>query len=184
MFTEYTEQEVRELVNAVKKPKTQIRAEHIVKDKKVDVNTIDVKSLAKQGSVRRFEENSILFREGDDGTDMYLILQGKVDVLHKDNVVASLEVGDMFGEMSLVDTMPRSATIRVSETLSALVLSRSNFNSVISTEPNIAFRVMQTLSKRIRLMNQTIFMLKNKGEEEATDILEDSDTAEGITDDF
>ena len=182
MLTEYSELEVAELIAAVNKPKTPIKLDGVIQEKKVDVNAIDVKSLARQGSVKKFEEGSILFKEGDTGSDMYLILQGKVEVLHKDSVVATLEAGDMFGEMSLVDAMPRSATVRVSETLNALVLGRDNFNSVISTEPNIAFRVMQTLSKRIRLMNQEIFMLKNKGEEDM-EVLDDGSTPNDATED-
>lgn len=171
MFTEYSDQEVEELIFAVKKPKVPIKKDDISvkEEKKVDSLKIDIKSLARQGSIRKYDDGDILFYEGDDGSDMYMILQGKVEVLSNDKVVAVLETGDIFGEMSLVDNLPRSATIRASEPLSALVLTRGNFSTVVSTEPTIAFRVMQNLSKRIRMMNQTIFMLKDKGLEDGVE---------------
>jgi CRP-like cAMP-binding protein len=168
MFIEYSDLEVQELVAAANRPKIPIKkSQENKEEKKADILKIDIKSLARQGSVKKYENGHTLFFEGDEGSDMYMILQGKVEVLSNENVVATLETGDIFGEMSLVDNLPRSATIRVSEPLSALVLTRENFNSIVSSEPTIAFRVMQNLSKRIRLMNQEIFMLKNKGLDDA-----------------
>ncbi len=167
MYTVYSKEEMAELVEAASKPKTPIRTESLIHQKKSVVTKIDIKSLARIGSVVKFDEGSVLFSQGDEGSDMFLILSGSVEVSDKNGVVATLEVGDMFGEMSLVDSLPRSATVTAVSQIDVLRLSRENFNDVVAHEPEIAFRVMQTLSKRIRLVNQTVFMLKNKGADEA-----------------
>lgn len=172
MFTIYTKEEMLELVAAASKPKAPIGTEPLVGQKKSDVLKIDIKSLARIGSIIKFDSGSVLFNQGDEGSDMYLILSGSVDVSDENGVVATLEIGDMFGEMSLVDALPRSATVTAASIIDVLKLTRENFNDVVAHEPEIAFRVMQTLSKRIRLINQTVFMLKNKGIEEVLEPIE------------
>jgi len=163
MFTEYSDIEAREIVEVTKKPKVPIGERKRSAGQPVDVSKLDIKTLAKAGSVKKFDSDTVLFREGDEGDEMYFVLSGRVEVLDgSDQVLATLGSGEMFGEMSLVERMPRSATVRVVDPLTALIINAQNFEKVIAWEPAVAFRIMQTLSKRVRQLNESIFLLKSK----------------------
>lgn len=168
MFVSYSDEEVAEFLKAEAKPKSIIKHEpvSVVDEKTSDTSRsipkLDLKSLAKSGSILRYEKGTILFKQGDEGSDMFLLLSGSVSVTDERGLVANLYAGDMFGEMSLIDSLPRSATVKVQDTIDVLRLTRENFCDIVKREPAIAFRVMQTLSKRVRLSNQQIFMLKNR----------------------
>ena len=100
-----------------------------------------------------FEENSI-------GREMYIILTGKVKVIkEKDGVettLATLEEGDFFGEMSLFDNNPRSATVRALGNIKLLEINQKNFLKKISRDPSLAFRMLEKMSQRIRKTDDKI----------------------------
>ncbi|MEF3192242.1 MAG: cyclic nucleotide-binding domain-containing protein [Campylobacterales bacterium] len=152
MFTKYTPEEVRLLKEVATKKSKPIREP----DSHLEVDKINVKNLAKWGFVRRYNVNEILFRENDPGEEMFLILQGQCSVSIQGNEIATLGVGDFFGEMALLDGLPRSATVQAIENMAVLVIDAKNFEQVIRLEPLIAIRIMQTLSKRIRTLNQSL----------------------------
>jgi CRP-like cAMP-binding protein len=166
MFTDYSDAEAREIADVIRRPKVGIgerKKATNAQQQSVDVSKLDIKTLAKAGSVKRFDAGTVLFREGDEGDEMYFILSGSVEVLDgNEQALATIGAGEMFGEMSLVERMPRSATVRVLDTLTALIINSQNFEKVIAWEPAVAFRIMQALSKRVRQLNQSIFLLKSK----------------------
>ena len=100
-----------------------------------------------------FEENSI-------GREMYIILTGKVKVIKERNGVettlATLEEGDFFGEMSLFDNNPRSATVRALGNVKLLEINQKNFLKKISRDPSLAFRMLEKMSQRIRKSDEEI----------------------------
>lgn len=104
-----------------------------------------------------------VFSEGETGTDMYFVLEGKVEVIRpgatpKETVVlASLEVGDFFGEMSLLLDEPRSAAVRaVSDGTRILRISPGNFDTIVKLQPQIALRMLKTLAHRLRATSQRV----------------------------
>jgi len=116
----------------------------------------DPKKLAAYGSVRKFGIGEKIVREGDDGDEMFIILQGKVAVEVGDITVGEMNSGDFFGEMSLIDNAPRSATVTAAETTLVFAINDKNFERIIAWEPVIAVRIMKSLSKRVRELNQEI----------------------------
>lgn len=116
----------------------------------------DPKKLAAYGTVRKYNPGVIVIKEGDDGSEMFIILQGKATVEVGDIIVGELTSGDFFGEMSLIDNSPRSATVRASDTLLLFVVNDKNFERIIAWEPVIAVRIMKSLSKRLRDLNEEI----------------------------
>jgi len=100
-----------------------------------------------------FEENSI-------GREMYIILTGKVKVIkEKDGVettLATLEEGEFFGEMSLFDNNPRSATVKALGNIKLLEINQKNFLKKISRDPSLAFRMLEKMSQRIRKTDDKI----------------------------
>jgi CRP-like cAMP-binding protein len=95
-----------------------------------------------------------IFREGDLGTEMYIISEGKVEILNRlgeeDRVLAVLEKGDFFGEMSVLEDMPRAASARALTDTRLLQINGSTFDQMLQNNPEIAVRMMRKLSRRLR----------------------------------
>ena len=111
-----------------------------------------------------FPAGKILFREGDAGEDMYIIQSGRVAIkkrtgAHKDVTLAVLEKGDFFGEMAVLERMPRSATAEMSEAGDLIVISGDTFGDMIKSNPEIAFRMLRKYSIRLREMVKQIEIL-------------------------
>lgn len=100
-----------------------------------------------------FEENSI-------GREMYIILTGKVKVIKEkdgvETILATLEEGEFFGEMSLFDNNPRSATVKALGNIKLLEINQKNFLKKISRDPSLAFRMLEKMSQRIRKTDDKI----------------------------
>jgi CRP-like cAMP-binding protein len=95
-----------------------------------------------------------IFREGDLGTEMYIIHEGKVEILNRlgeeDRVLAVLEKGDFFGEMSVLEDLPRAASARAQTDSRLLQINGSTFDQMLQSNPEIAVRMMRKLSRRLR----------------------------------
>lgn len=122
------------------------------------------------GYLRDYKDGEFIFREGELGTDMYIIHEGKVEILNtvgtKDTVLAVLEKGDFFGEMSVLEDMPRAASARAISDTRVLEINGSTFDQMLRDNPEIAVRMMRKLSRRLRetdelLRGTTLF--KNSG---------------------
>jgi CRP-like cAMP-binding protein len=101
-----------------------------------------------------FTAGDYVFREGDLGTEMYIIHEGKVKILNRmgeeDRVLAVLEKGDFFGEMSVLEDLPRAASARAQTDSQLLQINGSTFDQMLRSNPEIAVRMMRKLSRRLR----------------------------------
>ncbi len=100
-----------------------------------------------------------VFEKGDPSDCMYILLSGRVGiVLHDDpestEYVALLGPGDCFGEMGLLDDLPRSATAHVLETAEALSLSRERLQGMLLAYPELGIGMLAALSLRLREANE------------------------------
>jgi CRP-like cAMP-binding protein len=107
---------------------------------------------------------SVVFSYQDDGDALYLLVSGRVKVhLHdadgRELILADLGAGAIFGEMSLLDDCPRSATVTASDTCLLATLSRTLMMEVIQEHPEVAMALLQMLSRRLREADQVIFDL-------------------------
>ncbi len=172
----YTPAEIAELHKAVNKPKTPIEKKP-EPEGDINLKKIDVAQLAKVGTIKKIESGTVIFEIGDLDDEFYLILKGKVDVIcQADAILASLGAGDIFGEMSALENVPRSARVKAVEELVVFVMPADGLESLIINLPSLALRVMQILSSRVRQLNSTVMLLKgaeNSGAENAqSEILE------------
>jgi CRP-like cAMP-binding protein len=107
-----------------------------------------------------FDRGHVLFHEGDDGDDMYIIQSGRVAIKKKvkdgDTTLAVLEKGDFFGEMAILERMPRSATAEVVEEGDLIVISGEMFGDMIKANPEIAVRMLRKQSIRVREANRQL----------------------------
>ena len=106
------------------------------------------------GYLVEFADGDYIFREGDLGTEMYIIAEGKVEILNKmsgkETVIAVLEKGDFFGEMSILEDMPRAASARALTATKLVQINGSTFDQMLRDNPEVAVRVMRKLSRRLR----------------------------------
>ena len=96
-----------------------------------------------------------VFREGDLGTEMYIVQDGRIEILkaikgEEERQVAVLEKGDFFGEMSILEELPRTAGARALIDSKLLQINGSTFDQMLRTNPEIAVRMMRKLSRRLR----------------------------------
>src|SRR5213075_2992205 len=117
-----------------------------------------VRSLAAE---KHYPKNAVVLTEGEMGDALYLIQSGKVKVFIGDQdgremILKILGPGDFFGEMSMIDKQPRSASITTLESAVFLVLSHSAFEKCIEKIPRIANMVMRVLAQRVREADRKI----------------------------
>jgi len=103
-----------------------------------------------------FPAKHTIFKEGQEGRSLYIVVSGRVRVHLSDQDLAQLEKGACFGEMSLFDAEPRSASVTTLETCECLVLTQQQLYDAIDETPGIALNIIRLLSRRIRELNQRI----------------------------
>jgi CRP-like cAMP-binding protein len=110
------------------------------------------------GSV--FKDGETIVRQGEIGNCMYVIQQGRVEVVREQATgpvrLAILETGDFFGEMAIFDHESRSATVRSLGESRVLTVDRRTFFRRIQDDPSLAFRIVKGMSRRIRDLDEKL----------------------------
>jgi CRP/FNR family transcriptional regulator/CRP/FNR family cyclic AMP-dependent transcriptional regulator len=123
----------------------------------------DIASLGRLSSRRHYPKDGVVFFENEPGDSLFMILEGrvKVTILGDDGreiILSILGPGDFFGEMSLLDDEPRSATAIAAEESELLLLAR-DFQSFVSENRTIMGALIRVLASRLRHANQQISTL-------------------------
>ncbi|MCP5144162.1 MAG: cyclic nucleotide-binding domain-containing protein [Gammaproteobacteria bacterium] len=123
-----------------------------------DVDDAVLREIEGSLSWRRLTRGGVLFREGDSGDELFMIVHGRLQVMVQSNdgnarVVGELGPGEWVGEMTLLDEEPRSATVVAMRDTDLLGLSRSGFNTVVAKHPSVLLPMIKVLSKRLRQSN-------------------------------
>jgi len=113
---------------------------------------------------KTYSDGEIITRQGDVGDCMFVIQQGRVQVLmEKDGVETPLRVaneGEFMGEMAIFDHEERSATLRAMGEARLLTIDKKNFLKRVHKDPSLAYRLVQTMSKRVRDLSDQVTRLK------------------------
>jgi len=116
-----------------------------------------------------FKKGIVIFSEGDLGNEMFIIQNGKVRIYKNidgfDQTLTVLEKGDFFGEMSVLEGMPRSASAEAEEDCELIKINSANFVAMIKSNVEIAIRIMRKLSLRLREANVQIERLMHASTE-------------------
>lgn len=100
----------------------------------------------------RYEKGKVIMQEGTVGALMYVVLEGKVTISIKGNLIARVAAGGMFGEMALVDQSARSATAMAEEDCSLLAINRPTFLKLVKTSPAFGSSLLAGLAQRAKDM--------------------------------
>ena len=130
----------------------------------------EMKLLATFSSEERFREGSMIFREGEKGDKLFIVLDGRVRISKfipgvGEEALAVLDRGDFFGEMALIDDKPRSADAKAHESdATVLSIDRATLNEILSMDPHASLQFLNLLcrmiSRRLREINDKIVQWK------------------------
>ncbi|PCJ33401.1 MAG: hypothetical protein COA99_15885 [Moraxellaceae bacterium] len=115
---------------------------------RISTGTLEV--LATLCPLINLAEGDTLFQDGEAGSSMYVILSGELIVSRKGVEIARRQQGDYLGEMALIESMPRSATVKASRHASLLEITHEQFHSQLNASPDVLLAIMRTLSRRAR----------------------------------
>ncbi|MEB3298606.1 MAG: Crp/Fnr family transcriptional regulator [Candidatus Sericytochromatia bacterium] len=121
-----------------------------------DLDGHELTALAGIARRRELAKGAIIFYEADPGTSCGVLMSGKIKIIvnsmhdGREHILGFLGPGDLFGEMSLIDGEPRSATAVSVETSEILLVSREDFLALLDRQPGIAPKLLLVLSRRLR----------------------------------
>jgi len=103
---------------------------------------------------KKYKEGEVIFRQGDVGNCMFIIQAGEVEAVAEADGnelrLRTMGPNEFFGEMALFEKEVRTATIRATKPTRVLTIDKKNFLGGIHEDPSLAFRVVETMSHRIR----------------------------------
>ncbi len=119
---------------------------------------------------KSFKKGEIIIEEGSLSNDAYIIEIGSVEVSKKlpggkVQVITTLDRNDIFGEMGLIDQLPRSATVRALEDCSISIMTPDTFNSLAKRNPKALMPILKVLAKRLR---NTLKIIEDVDEQKPT----------------
>lgn len=119
------------------------------------IRPADIDALVRSAQRRKFRAWEVLFRRGDEGDGVYAVISGQVCVFADtadgdETVIAVRGPGEVVGEMSLLDDMPRSASARAQSDVEAAWVSREQFEAWIAAHPAAAREMLTALAQRLR----------------------------------
>ncbi|HPN30652.1 MAG TPA: cyclic nucleotide-binding domain-containing protein [bacterium] len=112
-----------------------------------NVKDLDKSIMEKFG--KTFKKNEILIAENDMSNDFYIICKGETEIIKNNKIIAKINEGEIVGEMSYFDSMPRTATVRAATDVSVLVLTPENFNVLYQLHPEWSVKIVKSMKKRV-----------------------------------
>ncbi len=116
---------------------------------------------------RVLQPGETLFRQGDQGDCLFVIQEGRLEIVVEQDgqpvTIAERAAGECVGEMALFEREARMATVRAMERTRVITVDRKNLLRRIHDDPSLGYRLIQTLSQRLRQLSQEVVRLKRAG---------------------
>lgn len=117
--------------------------------------------LAASGSRQKLPDKNVIFQEGDSGEVLFIILSGKVKVLltgknGEEFILSYLGPGHFFGEMAILESAPRSASVITVESSEFFLLGQKALTELLTNHPDIAMKILKNLSQRLRKVSEQV----------------------------
>jgi HEAT repeat protein len=118
----------------------------------------DLEQIADIAQEQLYSTGTLICREGEPGSTLFIIVTGKVEVIKgigkTENVIAVREPGEFVGEMAILESAPRSATLRAQEDVRVLIIEGEAFKAILKDRPEVAISVLQHMSTRVRQLSR------------------------------
>ena len=112
--------------------------------------------IAKVTEDLEVEAGKALTREGQSGSEFFVIVDGEVSVTKDGQEIRTLGPGDFFGEIALLEDTPRTATVTAKTPLRFFVLTRQAFRSMLAHQPELEDKVVAALEERVRATSENV----------------------------
>jgi CRP-like cAMP-binding protein len=122
----------------------------------------DVRSLARLVREQVYAPDQVIVQEGQPGLGLYVIADGHAEVTKGGRVLRELSAGDFFGEMSLLDDLPRTADVRATAPTRCLTLAKWEFLGELESHPQMALPLLPMLSRRVRAAEDHVDRLRGE----------------------
>ena len=121
----------------------------------------EIEAISRIATLRHYPKGYVVFQEGEEGDALYIIVNGKVKVSiygedGREYILDVIGKDGFFGELSLIDELPRSANIVTIEDSTFLVIKRIEFSKLLVDNPITTITILKTLSKRLRAADERI----------------------------
>ena len=116
----------------------------------------EIAAIAAVAQEHSYAPAQIIVTQGTPGQAFYMVLSGRVEIIRDNSSLGAFGPGDFFGEMSLLDQAPRSATIRAIEETTCIMLSSWDFKNLLEAHPSIAIKLLEVLSRRLRVADERL----------------------------
>lgn len=118
----------------------------------------ELSAVAQFAQVHKLPRDTVVFDTGDAADAVYVVASGKVNIVitsseGKELILAVLGAGQVFGEMGLLDSSPRSAAVTTATAVEFLVINRDEFHRMLDTQPQISRKLLTMLAQRLRRAN-------------------------------
>lgn len=110
----------------------------------------------KANEVQTFLAGESIFKAGEEGRFMYVVVEGEVDLIIKDTIVETVKAGGIFGEMALIEKENRIATALARTDCKVAPVHEDRFHFLIQQTPFFALKVMRIMAERLRRMNSKL----------------------------
>lgn len=114
---------------------------------------VKLELFATEADPRTCAAGETIFRAFDMGAEMYVVLEGQIELTIDGRVVETLGPGEPFGEMALIDQAPRVATATAKTDCKLAVIPEKRFLFMVQTTPHFSLQIMRVMADRLRKMN-------------------------------
>jgi CRP/FNR family transcriptional regulator, cyclic AMP receptor protein len=114
------------------------------------VTAEDLAAIAERALEVDFPADHVIARQGEIGTGFFVVVEGRVRVIRDANVIATLGPGEFFGELSVLDRMPRTAMVSSEIATTCLALASWDFEAVLLEQPRLTVAILRGVAQRLR----------------------------------
>jgi CRP-like cAMP-binding protein len=110
----------------------------------------ELEALTRIGTVIRVDPGYTFTRQGRRGVEFFIVMDGTARCLVNDHLVATYEAGEFFGEMAIIDSAPRSATVEAETAMTVLVVDSREFTLMLERAPSSVQPLLTAMAQRLR----------------------------------
>ena len=119
------------------------------------IDSTGLAMLAERATQVDFPAGHVIARQGEIGTGFFVVIKGRVRVVRDGSVIATLGPGEFFGELSVLDRMPRNAMVAAETATSCLALASWDFDAILLEQPALTLAILRGVAARLREVTES-----------------------------